>query len=92
MANVQLKNGQKLQPDDQTFRNQRRRNRYYKKLIVFCPASSSGRRMIAEVTKATPRFAEARMTKLIKKSSDRILPPVKFYDRCRGLSITASCL
>lgn len=87
MANVQLKNGQKLQLTIKRLGINREGIGYYKKLIVFVPRVLPGEEVIAEVTKATPRFAEARMTKIIKKSSDRILPPCKFYDRCGGCQL-----
>lgn len=87
MANVQLKNGQKLQLRIKRLGINGEGIGYYKKLIVFVPRVLPGEEVIAEVTKATPRFAEARMTKIIKKSSDRILPPCKFYDRCGGCQL-----
>ncbi|MFS0994954.1 23S rRNA (uracil(1939)-C(5))-methyltransferase RlmD [Enterococcus gallinarum] len=87
MANVQLKNGQKLQLTIKRLGINGEGIGYYKKLIIFVPRVLPGEEVIAEVTKATPRFAEARMTKIIKKSSDRILPPCKFYDRCGGCQL-----
>lgn len=87
MANVQLKNGQKLQLTIKRLGINGEGIGYYKKLIVFVPRVLPGEEVIAEVTKATPRFAEARMTKIIKKSSDRILPPCKLYDRCGGCQL-----
>lgn len=87
MANVQLKNGQKLQLTIKRLGINGEGIGYYKKLIVFVPRVLPGEEVITEVTKATPRFAEARMTKIIKKSSDRILPPCKFYDRCGGCQL-----
>ena len=87
MANVQLKNGQKLQLTIKRLGINGEGIGYYKKLIVFVPRVLPGEEVIAEVTKATPRFAEARMTNIIKKSSDRILPPCKFYDRCGGCQL-----
>lgn len=87
MANVQLKNGQKLQLTIKRLGINGEGIGYYKKLIVFVPRVLPGEEVIAEVIKATPRFAEARMTKIIKKSSDRILPPCKFYDRCGGCQL-----
>lgn len=87
MANVQLKNGQKLQLTIKRLGINGEGIGYYKKLIVFVPRVLPGEEVIAEVTKATPRFAEARMTKIIKKSSNRILPPCKFYDRCGGCQL-----
>ena len=87
MANVQLKNGQKLQLTIKRLGINGEGIGYYKKLIVFVPRVLPGEQVIAEVTKATPRFAEAKMTKIIKKSSDRINPPCKFYDRCGGCQL-----
>ncbi|KPG69919.1 23S rRNA (uracil(1939)-C(5))-methyltransferase RlmD [Enterococcus sp. RIT-PI-f] len=87
MANIQVELGQKLQLTIKRLGINGEGIGYYKKLIVFVPRVLPGEQVIAEVTKASPRFAEAKMTKIIKKSQDRIQPPCKFYDRCGGCQL-----
>ena len=87
MANTQVQLGQKLQLTIKRLGINGEGIGYYKKLIIFVPRVLPGEQVIAEVTKASPRFAEAKMTKIIKPSSDRIQPPCKFYDRCGGCQL-----
>ena len=87
MANVQLKNGQKLQLTIKRLGINGEGIGYYKKLIVFVPRVLRGYLVIAEVNKSPPWFAAAPLTKNIKKPRDRILPPCKFYDRCGGCQL-----
>lgn len=60
---------------------------YYKRLIVFVPRVLPGEEVQVRVTKASPKFAEAELIKMIKVSSDRIEPPCEFYDRCGGCQL-----
>ena len=60
---------------------------YYKRLIIFVPRVLPGEEVQVKVTNATPRYAEAQLTKLIKASPDRIKPPCHFYDRCGGCQL-----
>ncbi|WP_122646833.1 23S rRNA (uracil(1939)-C(5))-methyltransferase RlmD [Enterococcus mediterraneensis] len=60
---------------------------YYKRLIVFVPKALPTEEVMVKVTKATPRFAEAQLTKIVKSSPDRITPPCPFYDRCGGCQL-----
>lgn len=60
---------------------------YYKRLIVFVPRVLPGEEVQVRVTKASPKFAEAELIKMIKVSPDRIEPPCEFYDRCGGCQL-----
>lgn len=60
---------------------------YYKRLIVFVPRTLPGEEVQVRVTKASPKFAEAELIKIIKVSPDRIEPPCEFYDRCGGCQL-----
>ena len=60
---------------------------YYKRLIVFVPRVLPGEEVQVRVTKASPKFAEAELIKIIKVSPDRIEPPCEFYDRCGGCQL-----
>lgn len=60
---------------------------YYKRLIIFVPRALPGEEVQVRVTKTSPKFAEAELIKIIKKSPDRITPPCAFYDRCGGCQL-----
>lgn len=60
---------------------------YFKKLIVFVPRALPGEEVTATITNATPRYAEAKLKKIIKKSKDRITPPCRVYDECGGCQL-----
>lgn len=60
---------------------------YYKRLIVFVPRVLPGEEVQVRVTKASPKFAEAELIKMIKVSPDRIEPPCEFYDHCGGCQL-----
>ena len=60
---------------------------YYKRLIIFVPRTLPGEDVQVRVTKASPKFAEAELIKIIKVSPDRIEPPCEFYDRCGGCQL-----
>ncbi|MBE8863062.1 TRAM domain-containing protein, partial [Enterococcus faecium] len=64
MANTQVQLGQKLQLTIKRLGINGEGIGYYKKLIIFVPRVLPGEQVIAEVTKASPRFAEAKMTKI----------------------------
>lgn len=40
---------------------------YYKRLIIFVTGALPGETVVARITKATPRFAEAHLVKVTKK-------------------------
>lgn len=60
---------------------------YFKKLIVFVPRALPGEEVSATITNATPRYAEASLKKIIKKSKDRITPPCSVYEECGGCQL-----
>ena len=60
---------------------------YYKRLIIFVTGALPNETVIARITKATPRFAEARLVKITKKSPDRITPPCPVYEECGGCQL-----
>ena len=57
MANTQVQLGQKLQLTIKRLGINGEGIGYYKKLIIFVPRVLPGEQVIAEVTKASPRFA-----------------------------------
>lgn len=60
---------------------------YHKRLIIFVPRVLPGEEVQVRVTKASPRYAEAELIKIIKQSPDRITPPCEVYDRCGGCQL-----
>ncbi|HPJ00573.1 MAG TPA: 23S rRNA (uracil(1939)-C(5))-methyltransferase RlmD, partial [Enterococcus sp.] len=87
MSTIQLNTGQTLQLKIKRLGINGEGIGYYKRLIVFVPRALPGEEIIAKVTKATPTFAEASLTKIVKKSRDRVQPPCNFYDRCGGCQL-----
>lgn len=87
MATIQLNTGQTLQLKIKRLGINGEGIGYYKRLIIFVPRALPGEEVIVKVTKATPTFAEASLTKIVKKSRDRIQPPCQFYDRCGGCQL-----
>ncbi|MDT2673494.1 23S rRNA (uracil(1939)-C(5))-methyltransferase RlmD [Enterococcus dongliensis] len=60
---------------------------YYKRLIIFVTGALPNETVVARISKATPRFAEADLVKIIKKSPDRIIPPCPVYEECGGCQL-----
>lgn len=60
---------------------------YYKRLITFVPKALPTEEVQVQITNVTPKFAEAKLVKILKKSRDRIKPPCRFYDRCGGCQL-----
>lgn len=60
---------------------------YYKRLIVFVPNALPTEEVQVRITKASPKFAEGELLKIVKKSKDRIVPPCPVYDRCGGCQL-----
>lgn len=52
---------------------------YYKKKIVFIPKALPGEVVLAQIVQARPKYLEARLLKIKKKSPDRV-EPVDKYD------------
>ncbi|MFC0471194.1 23S rRNA (uracil(1939)-C(5))-methyltransferase RlmD [Halalkalibacter kiskunsagensis] len=60
---------------------------YFKKQVVFVPGALPNEEIVAEVTKVNPRFAEAKVMKIRKKSNERIEPPCPVYTECGGCQL-----
>ncbi|MDT2603088.1 23S rRNA (uracil(1939)-C(5))-methyltransferase RlmD [Enterococcus dongliensis] len=60
---------------------------YYKRLIIFVTGALPNETIVARISKATPRFAEADLVKITKKSPDRIIPPCPVYEECGGCQL-----
>ncbi|OKL35975.1 23S rRNA (uracil(1939)-C(5))-methyltransferase RlmD [Domibacillus mangrovi] len=60
---------------------------YFKRKAVFVPGALPGEEITAEATKVMPKFTEARIKKLRKKSAHRVTPPCLVYDQCGGCQL-----
>ncbi|WP_066158182.1 23S rRNA (uracil(1939)-C(5))-methyltransferase RlmD [Halalkalibacter krulwichiae] len=60
---------------------------YFKRQVVFVPGALPGEEIVAEVTKTSPRFSEAKMIKVRKRSKERIEPPCPIYFECGGCQL-----
>jgi tRNA (uracil-5-)-methyltransferase len=60
---------------------------YFKKTVVFVPGALPGEEVVVEATKIHPKFAEAKIKKIRKKSEHRVQPPCPVYDQCGGCQL-----
>jgi 23S rRNA (uracil1939-C5)-methyltransferase len=60
---------------------------FFKRKIVFVPGALAGEEVVVEVTKVHPKFTEARIKKIRKKSSQRTKAPCPVYEQCGGCQL-----
>src|SRR3954466_2769717 len=60
---------------------------YFKKQVVFVPGALPGEEIVAEATKVHPKFSEARIKKIRKKSEFRVQPLCPVYEECGGCQL-----
>jgi 23S rRNA (uracil1939-C5)-methyltransferase len=60
---------------------------FFKRKIVFVPGALSGEEVVVEVTKVHPKFTEARIKKIRKKSPQRTKAPCPVYEQCGGCQL-----
>lgn len=60
---------------------------YFKRQVVFVPGALPGEEIVAEATKVNPKFAEAKIKKIRKKSEFRVQPPCPVYHECGGCQL-----
>ncbi|WP_428910991.1 23S rRNA (uracil(1939)-C(5))-methyltransferase RlmD [Niallia sp. Krafla_26] len=60
---------------------------YFKKQVVFVPGALPGEEVVVEATKVHPKFAEAKIKKIRKKSEFRIEPQCPVYEECGGCQL-----
>ncbi|MBM7587518.1 23S rRNA (uracil1939-C5)-methyltransferase [Bacillus pakistanensis] len=60
---------------------------YFKKTVVFVPGALPGEEVVVEATKVHPKFAEAKIKKIRKKSAERIKAPCSVYELCGGCQL-----
>ncbi|MFC0557497.1 23S rRNA (uracil(1939)-C(5))-methyltransferase RlmD [Halalkalibacter alkalisediminis] len=60
---------------------------YFKRQVVFVPGALPEEEIVAEVTKVSPRFSEAKVVKIRKRSKERIEPPCPIFSECGGCQL-----
>ncbi|QTC41312.1 23S rRNA (uracil(1939)-C(5))-methyltransferase RlmD [Bacillus sp. V3] len=60
---------------------------FFKRKIVFVPGALPGEEVVVEVTKVHPKFTEARIKKIRKKSPQRTKAPCLVYEECGGCQL-----
>ncbi|MGE6258051.1 23S rRNA (uracil(1939)-C(5))-methyltransferase RlmD [Heyndrickxia sporothermodurans] len=60
---------------------------YFKKQVVFVPGALPGEEVVVEVTKAHPKYAEAIVKKVRKRSEFRVKAPCIVYEQCGGCQL-----
>lgn len=60
---------------------------YFKKQVVFVPGALPGEEVVVEATKVNPKFAEAKIKKIRRKSEFRVQPPCPIYEECGGCQL-----
>ncbi|WP_064094168.1 23S rRNA (uracil(1939)-C(5))-methyltransferase RlmD [Rossellomorea aquimaris] len=60
---------------------------FFKRKIVFVPGALTGEEVVVEVTKVHPKFTEARVKKIRKKSPQRTKAPCPVYEQCGGCQL-----
>ena len=60
---------------------------YFKKQVVFVPGALPGEEVVVEATKIHPKFAEAKIKNIRKKSEFRVQPKCKVYEECGGCQL-----
>jgi 23S rRNA (uracil-5-)-methyltransferase RumA len=60
---------------------------YFKKTVVFVPGALPGEEVVVEATKIHPKFAEAKIKKIRKKSEHRVMPLCPVFEQCGGCQL-----
>jgi 23S rRNA (uracil-5-)-methyltransferase RumA len=60
---------------------------YFKKQVVFVPGALPGEEVVVEATNIHPKYAEAKIKKIRKKSPYRVQPPCPVYEQCGGCQL-----
>lgn len=60
---------------------------YFKKKVVFVPGALPGEEVVVEVTKVHPKFTEAIVKKVRKRSPFRVKAPCPVYEQCGGCQL-----
>jgi tRNA (uracil-5-)-methyltransferase len=60
---------------------------YFKKQVVFVPGALPGEEVVVEATDIHPKYAEAKIKKIRKRSPYRVTPRCPVYEQCGGCQL-----
>ena len=60
---------------------------YHQKMIIFVANALPDEEVLVQVTKATPKYAYAKIIKILKPSKNRVQPACAYYDACGGCQL-----
>ncbi|BDG48822.1 MULTISPECIES: 23S rRNA (uracil(1939)-C(5))-methyltransferase RlmD [Parageobacillus] len=60
---------------------------YFKKQVVFVPGALPGEEVVVEATHIHPKYAEAKIKKIRKRSPHRVTPRCPVYEQCGGCQL-----
>jgi tRNA (uracil-5-)-methyltransferase len=60
---------------------------YFKKQVVFVPGALPGEEVVVEATNIHPKYAEAKIKKIRKRSPYRVTPRCPVYEQCGGCQL-----
>ncbi|HEY4553554.1 MAG TPA: 23S rRNA (uracil(1939)-C(5))-methyltransferase RlmD [Bacillaceae bacterium] len=60
---------------------------YFKKKVVFVPGALPGEEVVVEAVKVHPKFTEAAIKKIRKRSPHRVQAPCPVYEHCGGCQL-----
>ncbi|WP_442598096.1 23S rRNA (uracil(1939)-C(5))-methyltransferase RlmD [Neobacillus sp. D3-1R] len=60
---------------------------YFKRTVVFVPGALPGEEVVVEATKIHPKYAEAKIKNIRKKSEHRVQPLCPVYEQCGGCQL-----
>jgi tRNA (uracil-5-)-methyltransferase len=60
---------------------------YFKKQVVFVPGALPGEEVVVEATNIHPKYAEAKIKKIRKRSPHRVAPRCPVYEQCGGCQL-----
>jgi tRNA (uracil-5-)-methyltransferase len=60
---------------------------YFKKQVVFVPGALPGEEVVVEATNIHPKYAEAKIKKIRKRSPYRVVPKCPVYEQCGGCQL-----
>ena len=60
---------------------------YFKKQVVFVPGALPGEEVVVEATDIHPKYAEAKIKKIRKRSPHRVTPRCPVYEQCGGCQL-----
>ncbi|MFC4769236.1 23S rRNA (uracil(1939)-C(5))-methyltransferase RlmD [Effusibacillus consociatus] len=60
---------------------------YVERQVVFVDGALPGEKVTARITHVEPKFARAKLLRIVKESEQRVKPPCPVYEHCGGCSL-----